>query len=99
MKQLSRMTLSYLPMERKLFSIYCMMKILQSLKSLILSQIQQLVINFNHRLKTFWIVNINGEEPIAAQGVLDELNLHQTPQLNPRSRSVYAEGKLPKNRP
>ena len=25
-----------------------------------------------------WIVATNGEEPITAQGVLDELNLHQT---------------------
>ena len=27
-----------------------------------------------------WIVAINGEEPITAQGVLDELNRHQTPR-------------------
>ena len=27
-----------------------------------------------------WIVAINGEEPITAQGVIDELNCHQTPQ-------------------
>ena len=27
-----------------------------------------------------WIVTINGEEPITAQGVLDELNRHQTPR-------------------
>ena len=27
-----------------------------------------------------WIVAINGEEPITAQGVLDELNFHQTPR-------------------
>ena len=26
-----------------------------------------------------WIVDINGEEPITEQGVLDELNRHQTP--------------------
>ena len=25
-----------------------------------------------------WIIDINGEEPITAQGVLDELNCHQT---------------------
>ena len=25
-----------------------------------------------------WIVAINGEEPITAQGVIDELNCHQT---------------------
>ena len=28
-----------------------------------------------------WIVAINGEEPITAQGVLDELNNHQTPRV------------------
>ena len=27
-----------------------------------------------------WIVAINGKEPITAQGVLDELNRHQTPR-------------------
>ena len=27
-----------------------------------------------------WIVTINGEEPITDQGVLDELNSHQTPR-------------------
>ena len=26
-----------------------------------------------------WIIAINGEEPITAQGVLDELNRHQNP--------------------
>ena len=26
-----------------------------------------------------WIIAINGEEPITYQGVLDELNRHQTP--------------------
>ena len=30
--------------------------------------------------RNVWIVSINVEEPITAQGVLDELNLHQTPQ-------------------
>ena len=27
-----------------------------------------------------WIVAINGEEPITAQGLIDELNRHQTPR-------------------
>ena len=30
--------------------------------------------------RNVWIVAINGEEPIKAQGVLDELNSHQTPR-------------------
>ena len=30
--------------------------------------------------RNVWIVAINGEEPITAQGVLDELNHHQTPR-------------------
>ena len=29
--------------------------------------------------RNLWIVAINGEEPITAQGVLDEHNSHQTP--------------------
>ena len=27
-----------------------------------------------------WIVAINGEQPIKSQGVIDELNTHQTPR-------------------
>ena len=30
--------------------------------------------------RNVWIVDINGEEPITAQGVIDELNHHQTPR-------------------
>ena len=30
--------------------------------------------------RNVWIVAINGEEPITAQGVVDELNRHQTPR-------------------
>ena len=30
--------------------------------------------------QNLWIVAINGEEPITAQGVLNELNRHQTPR-------------------
>ena len=37
-----------------------------------------------------WIVSINGEEPITAQGVLDELNCHQ----NPRGESKINIGLL-----
>ena len=33
--------------------------------------------------KNVWIISINGEKPITAQGVLDELNCHQ----NPRGKS------------
>ena len=50
MGKLSHMKLSYLPLERKLVLIYWMIKILQSITSLILSPIRQLVINFHHRL-------------------------------------------------
>ena len=32
--------------------------------------------------QNLWIVDINGEYPITAQGVLDGLNCHQTPQVN-----------------
>ena len=39
----------------------------------------------SHQLPTqaernLWIIDINGEDPITAQGVLDELNSHQTPR-------------------
>ena len=50
-KQLSHTTLSYLPLERKLVLIHWMINILQSLTSLILYQIFELVINFHHRLR------------------------------------------------
>ena len=39
-----------------------------------------------------WIIAINGEEPITAQGVLYELNHHQTTR-GPISRLVYSEGR------
>ena len=41
--------------------------------------------------KNVWIIAINVEEPITAQGVLIKLNCHQNPRENPRSISVYAE--------
>ena len=40
-----------------------------------------------------WTISINGEYPITSQGAIDELNFHQTPRENPRSISVYAEGR------
>ena len=79
-KQFSHMKLSYLLLERILVLIYCMMKILQPLLSLIQSQIYQPVINFQHRLKHVWTIALNGEEPIRDQGALDEPNYHQTPR-------------------
>ena len=39
------------------------------------------------------IISINGKDPITAQGALDETNHHKTPRENPRSISVYAEGR------
>ena len=42
------------------------------------------------------IVTINGEEPITSQGVLDELNRHQTPRGKSNTRSVYVEGRATK---
>ena len=40
-----------------------------------------------------WIFDTNGEDPITDQGTLDELDIHQNPGDNPRSISVYAEGR------
>ena len=34
--------------------------------------------------RNMWIISINGGEPITAQGILDELNRHQTPRVNPK---------------
>ena len=34
----------------------------------------------SHAKRNVWIVAINGEEPIRAQGVLYEINCHQTPR-------------------
>ena len=31
--------------------------------------------------RNVWIISINGEDPITAQGVLDELNRNQTPYV------------------
>ena len=50
-KKLSYTKLSYLILERKFNTIYWMMKILQSLISLVQYQIHQPVINLQHRLK------------------------------------------------
>ena len=80
-QQLSPLKLSYLPLERKLVLIYWIMRILKSLISLIQPQIQQLVVNFQHRLKNVWIIAINVEETITAQGALGEINFHQTPRV------------------
>ena len=45
------------------------------------------------------IVAINGEEPITAQGVLDELNFHQTPQVKIKYQDqLMQKEELPKNR-
>ena len=43
--------------------------------------------------KNVCIIDINEEEPITDQSALDEINRYQTPRVNPRSRSVYAEGR------
>ena len=55
-----------------------MVNILQSLMSMTLYQIPQLVINFQHKAKiNVWIISINGEETITSQGALNEINHHQ----------------------
>ena len=76
MRQLSHMTLSYLPLERKLVLIYWMMRILKYLTSPIPNSPagRQLP---SQAKRNVWIVAINGEEPITDQGVLDEPNRHQ----------------------
>ena len=83
-QQLSHMKLSYLPLERELVLIYWMMNILQSYISLIKPQIHQPVTNFQYRLKKKWIISINVEDPITAQGAIDKLNLYQTPREKPK---------------
>ena len=77
-QKFSHIKLSYIPLEIKLVLIYWMMKTLQYLISLIQSQIHQPFINSQHRKKNVWIIDINGEEPIIAQGVVDEINCYQT---------------------
>ena len=79
---LSHMTLSYLPLEIKLVLIYTMIKIFT------IPYITDTIPNFpsGHQLPSqanpnVWIVAINVEEPITAQGELDELNRHQTPRV------------------
>ena len=53
-QQFSHMKLSYPFLEIKLVLIYCMIKLLQSRTSLILYQINQMVINFQYRLNKIW---------------------------------------------
>ena len=40
-----------------------------------------------------WIVAINGEEPITAQGVLDELNSHQIPRGKSKIKIILCRRK------
>ena len=81
MKQLSHMTLSYLPQERKIgFNLL-------DDEDFTIPYITDTIPNSpdGHRLppqakQNVSIIAINGEDPITAQGVLDELNCHQTPR-------------------
>ena len=94
---LSHIVLSYLPLERKLVLIYCMMKILQSLISLMLSSICELVINFHHRLSEMCGLYLSMKKSLSQLKVYlmnsIAIKLHG---LNQRSRSVYAEGRSTK---
>ena len=91
------MKFSYLPLERKLVLIYWMMKILQSLKSLILSPIRQLVINFHHRLREMCGLYLSMDKSLSQLKVYFMnsiiIKLHG---VNKISRSVYAEGRATK---
>ena len=60
-----------------------MINILQYHISLIQYQIHQPVINFQHKLKNVWTIDINGEETIIYQGEIDELNSHKNPRGKP----------------
>ena len=85
-QQFSPMKLSYLPLERILVLIYWTMNILQSHISLIQYQIHQLVINFQHRLKTMCGSLLSmGKSLSQIMATLDELNSHQ----NPRGKSKF----------
>ena len=79
-------------MERKLVLIYWMMNILQSLMSLIQSQIHQPVINFQHRLRKMCGSFPSIEKSLSQLKAL-LMNSISTKLLveNPRSRSVYSE--------
>ena len=39
------------------------------------------------------MIAINVEEPITDQGLLDELNFHQTPRGKSKIKIIYAEGR------
>ena len=41
-----------------------------------------------------WIVYINGEYTITAQGVLDELNCHQTPRVKSKIKISLCRSKI-----
>ena len=44
--------------------------------------------------RNVWIVTINREEPITAQGVVDELNRHQTPRGKPKIKISLCRRKI-----
>ena len=88
------MKFSYIPMEVKLALIYWMMNILQFLISMIQPQIHQAFINLPTKSKqNVCIIAISVEDPITAQGALDELNLHQTPRGKSKVRISLCRSK------
>ena len=73
------------------------MKILQSLTSLMLSPIFQLVINFHHRLREMCGLQISMEKSLSQLKVyLMKSTVIKLHGVNQRSRSVYAEGRATK---
>ena len=91
MRQLSHMTFSYRPLERKFVLIYWMTKILQYPTSLILSLIRQLVINFHPRLSEMCGLSISMEKSLSHLKVylMNSIAI-KLRGLNKRSRSAYA---------
>ena len=92
-QQFSHMKLSYLLLEIKLFLIYWMRKILQSLMSLIQYQLHHPVINFQHRLRKMFgslLSMDNTPSQLKARSMNSSaiiLNVENT-----RPTSVYQEG-------
>ena len=44
--------------------------------------------------RNMWIIAINGEEPITAQGALDYINLHQTPLGKSKVKIILCRGNI-----
>ena len=88
----SHKKLRYLLLERKFVLIYCMMNILEYLKSMVQYQLHHPVINFQNRLKGMCGSFLSTEKILSHLNVFYMNSIHIKLHVeNPRSISVYEE--------